>query len=107
MTQNQGDVMRHRFDIVVSRKQRIPGQHKFIKFFTSFLHMTKTSNILHFFLKLSCTLYLICPHICMFTFHPYHTSTVQALESFSPLLIFSADVHIYHSVDLVSIFTIV
>lgn len=72
-----------------------------------FYILTKTSNKLHFSLKLSCTLYLIGPHICMFTFHCYHTNTVQASESFSPLLAFSTGVHIYHSVDLVSVFTIV
>lgn len=69
--------------------------------------LTKTSNVLDFSLNLSCPLCLICPHVDMFTFHPYHMSIVQALESFPPLLIPSADVHVYHPVDLVSIFTTV
>lgn len=76
-------------------------------FSLSFYTLTKTSNIILFSLKLSCSLYLMCPHICMLTFHPYHTSTAWTLENFSPLLAFSADVHIYHSDDLVSIFTFV
>lgn len=72
-----------------------------------FYTLTKASNVSYFSLKSSCTLYLICPHINMFTFHPYHMSTVQALESFFPLLTPSADVHVYHPVDFVSIFTTV
>jgi len=107
VTKNQGDVMKHHLYIIVSRKQCLPGQYEFMKFFTSFYTLTKTNNTLHFSLRLCCALYLICPYISMFTLHCYRTSTVQALESFSPLLPFSADVHIYHSVDLVSIFTIV
>lgn len=70
-----------------------------------FYTLTETSNIIPFSLKLSCSLYLKCPHIYMLISHPYHTGT--SLEMFSQLLTFLADVHIYHSDDLVSIFTFV
>lgn len=92
-------------DIIMSKKVIFMVNTNLWSFSLPSYILTIASKVLHFSLTLSCTLCLIWPHTGVFTFHPYHMSTVQALESFSPLLTPSADVHVYHPVDLVSTFT--